>query len=90
MKWWVTYPDGREEVILDVPNFDFNWQIQYEFTEPRRSLRAARSSGSASTTTRFATSGILALTSRSTGRSRAGMRCTSRLRNTRWTQTSRC
>ncbi|MBL8137248.1 MAG: cytochrome c [Acidobacteria bacterium] len=34
MKWWVTYPDGREEVILDVPNFDFNWQIQYELATP--------------------------------------------------------
>jgi hypothetical protein len=34
MKWWVTYPDGREEVILDVPNYDFNWQIQYELETP--------------------------------------------------------
>lgn len=34
MKWWVTYPDGREEVILDVPNYDFNWQVQYELAEP--------------------------------------------------------
>ncbi len=34
MKWWVTYPDGREETILDVPNFDFNWQIQYELEQP--------------------------------------------------------
>ena len=34
MKWWVTYPDGREETILDVPNFDFNWQIQYELEKP--------------------------------------------------------
>ena len=30
MKWWVVYPDGREETILDVPNYDFNWQTQYE------------------------------------------------------------
>jgi hypothetical protein len=36
MKWWVTYPDGREEVILDVPNYDFNWQIQYELEKPLR------------------------------------------------------
>jgi hypothetical protein len=34
MKWWVTYPDGREEMILDVPNYDFNWQIQYELEKP--------------------------------------------------------
>jgi hypothetical protein len=34
MKWWVTYPDGREEVILNVPDYDFNWQIQYELEQP--------------------------------------------------------
>jgi len=30
----VTYPDGREEVVLDVPEYDFNWQLHYEFEEP--------------------------------------------------------
>ena len=34
MKWWITYPDGSEEVILDVPEYDFNWQIQYELEPP--------------------------------------------------------
>ena len=34
MKWWVVYPDGREETILDVPNYDFNWQVQYELEKP--------------------------------------------------------
>ena len=34
LRWVVTYPDGREETILDVPNFDFNWQIHYELEEP--------------------------------------------------------
>jgi len=34
MKWWVVYPDGREETILDVPNYDFNWQVQYELDKP--------------------------------------------------------
>ena len=53
MKWWVTYPDGREEVILDVPNFDFNWQIQYELATPlQRARPAARSPTWPSTTTR--------------------------------------
>ena len=28
------YPDGRSEVLLDVPNWDFNWQLRYEFAEP--------------------------------------------------------
>jgi len=25
------YPDGTEEVLLDVPNYDFNWQTLYEY-----------------------------------------------------------
>ena len=34
LKWVVTYPDGREQVILNVPKFDFNWQFNYELAEP--------------------------------------------------------
>jgi hypothetical protein len=30
----VTYPDGRKEVVLAVPNYDFNWQTDYVFKEP--------------------------------------------------------
>ena len=29
------YPDGREEVLLSVPHFDFNWQTNYVFSEPK-------------------------------------------------------
>ena len=25
----ITYPDGREEIVLDVPHYDFNWQLSY-------------------------------------------------------------
>jgi peroxiredoxin len=32
----VTYPDGSNEVLLDVPHYDFNWQHRYELAEPRR------------------------------------------------------
>ncbi len=28
------YPDGRKEVVLAVPHYDFNWQTDYIFTEP--------------------------------------------------------
>ena len=28
------YPDGRREVILSVPKYDFNWQHEYVFKEP--------------------------------------------------------
>jgi hypothetical protein len=34
LKWVVTYPDGREQTILSVPKFDFNWQFNYELAEP--------------------------------------------------------
>ena len=29
------YPDGREEMLLSVPNYDFNWQTDYSFKEPK-------------------------------------------------------
>jgi len=25
----LTYPDGREEIVLNVPHYDFNWQLAY-------------------------------------------------------------
>ena len=30
----ITYPDGRTEPLLSVPNYDFNWQTYYIFQEP--------------------------------------------------------
>ena len=29
VKYWLTYPDGREEIVLNVPNWNFNWQLTY-------------------------------------------------------------
>jgi hypothetical protein len=29
------YPDGNREVLLDVPGYDFNWQLRYELEEPK-------------------------------------------------------
>ncbi len=34
LRWVIVYPDGREQTILDVPKFDFNWQIEYELETP--------------------------------------------------------
>jgi hypothetical protein len=28
-KYTAVYPDGRSEVLLDVPKYDFNWQLTY-------------------------------------------------------------
>lgn len=33
-KYTVVYPDGKEEVLLNVPKYDFNWQLAYELKEP--------------------------------------------------------
>ena len=30
------YPDGSKEILLDVPKYDFNWQIRYVLSEPKR------------------------------------------------------
>ena len=29
------FPDGRTEILLDVPKYDFNWQNIYQLTKPR-------------------------------------------------------
>lgn len=31
----ITYPDGRSEDLLNVPKYDFNWQLSYILSEPR-------------------------------------------------------
>ena len=30
----IVYPDGRSEVVLSVPKYDFNWQTYYVFAKP--------------------------------------------------------
>lgn len=37
-RWEVraTYPDGRSDIVLAVPRYDFNWQTDYVFKEPLR------------------------------------------------------
>ena len=34
-KFVAQYPDGTEELLLSVPNYDFNWQTTYELKEPK-------------------------------------------------------
>jgi peroxiredoxin len=31
----LTYPDGKKEILLDVPQYDFNWQNSYILREPK-------------------------------------------------------
>ena len=34
-RYTATYPDGREELLLDVPNYDQGWQETYKYSEPK-------------------------------------------------------
>ncbi len=34
MTFTLTYPNGREETLLSVPRYDFNWQITYQLAKP--------------------------------------------------------
>jgi hypothetical protein len=33
-QYTVVYPDGREDMVLKVPKYDFNWQLSYELAQP--------------------------------------------------------
>ena len=35
MKFEAEYPDGRREVLLDVPRYEFDWQNLYVLAEPK-------------------------------------------------------
>jgi peroxiredoxin len=36
------YPDGKTEVLLDVPRYNFNWQSAYALTEPKAMPKGTR------------------------------------------------
>ena len=31
----LTTPDGKTETLLDIPRYDFNWQLRYDYREPK-------------------------------------------------------
>ena len=35
-RYTAKYPDGKSEILLDIPKYDFNWQTGYEFPEPMK------------------------------------------------------
>lgn len=41
-KYEAEYPDGTREVLLDVPSYDFNWQLRYMLTEPKLMPKGTR------------------------------------------------
>ncbi len=36
IRYTARYPDGTEEVLLNVPNYRYDWQRKYELKEPKR------------------------------------------------------
>ena len=38
----LVYPDGTSKIILSVPQYDFNWQTRYEFSEPVAAPKGSR------------------------------------------------
>ena len=41
-RYVATYPDGRVETLLSVPDYDFGWQSVYRFAEPLRIPKGTR------------------------------------------------
>jgi peroxiredoxin len=41
-KYTATYPDGRSEVLLNVPAYDFGWQSAYILSEPKAIPKGTR------------------------------------------------
>lgn len=35
MRYEVIYPNGSTEILIDVPQYDFNWQVYYILAEPK-------------------------------------------------------
>lgn len=46
-KYEAIFPDGTRETLLDVPNYDFNWQLKYELAKPRLLPRGTQVIGTA-------------------------------------------
>jgi hypothetical protein len=34
-RYTATYPDGRKEILLNVPRYDQTWQVTYKYREPK-------------------------------------------------------
>jgi hypothetical protein len=41
-KYEVVFPDGRQETLLDIPHYDFNWQLSYDLKQPKYIPKGSR------------------------------------------------
>ena len=42
MEFRVVDPDGSKETLLRIPQYDFNWQLEYILDKPRRLSKGSR------------------------------------------------
>jgi hypothetical protein len=42
MEMRAIYPTGEQEILMRVPRYDFNWQLEYEFAERKRLPKGTR------------------------------------------------
>ena len=42
MTYHLVYPDGRDQIVLNVPKYDFNWQLLYQPAKPIRVPKGTR------------------------------------------------
>ena len=35
MRFYATYPDGTKEALINIANYNYNWQLAYTFVEPK-------------------------------------------------------
>ena len=42
MTYHVIFPDGRDQIVLSVPKYDFNWQIAYRAASPIKIPKGSR------------------------------------------------
>jgi len=38
----VIYPDGKREIVLSIPRYDFNWQTFYRLEQPLRMPKGSK------------------------------------------------
>lgn len=41
-RYSLVYPDGKREVLMDIPQYDFNWQTEYRLTKKKKIPKGTR------------------------------------------------
>ena len=75
VSYTIVYPDGKEEVVLSVPKYDFNWQLNHRLATPKFMPKGSTLLVRPTTTTRRTTRSIPIPVPRCGGAIRRGKRC---------------